>query len=189
MATKNLNKLKNTILSIALLSYGLCFSQVQDLKTEDNINVKLNNDGTWTHSKVNSSEDAIILDKFTGWVNPAKDIIKDRNTETYSLNKVIYVNNGLKKSVSVKLLWLFEKEYPNLNLKTINLIILQSNNASKTYCKTLESYTPIGFYVNRSTEKDKGTWTFHTKFKGQTEYGIIGEYDKFFYFDKDGKRL
>lgn len=181
--------MKNNLLIIALLFYISCFSQVQDNKTDANINVKLNNDGTWSQSKVNASEDAIVFDKFLGWVNPATDIIKDHDTETYSLNKVIYINDGSKKSVSVKLLWLFEKEFPNIDLKTINSIIYKGNATSKTFCKTLESYTPIGFYVTRSTEKDKGAWTFHSKFKGQTEYGTVGEYNKFFYFDKTGNLL
>lgn len=166
-----------------------CFAQVQDVKIDTNIPIKLNNDGTWSQSKVNTSEDAIDFDKFIGWVNPAIDIIKDRDTETYSLNKVIYINDGSKKSVSVKLLWLFEKEYPNIDLKTINLIIYKGNVTSKTFCKTLESYTPIGFYLIRTSETEKGVWTFHSKFKGQTEYGIVGEYDKFFYFDKNGNLL
>lgn len=181
--------MKNNILKFALLFCTICTAQLQDAKTDNNIKVILNNDGTWSYAKVNTSENTIVLDKFTEWVNPSIDIIKDHATETFSLNKVIYINNGLKKPVSVKLLWLFEKEYPNITLKTINLIILQANLKSKTFCKTPKSYVPIGFYVVHSKRKGFGDWEFHSKFKGQTEYGIVGEYDKFFYFDNNGKLL
>lgn len=164
-------------------------AQIQEAKTENNIRVILYDDGTWAYADVNTSEDAVILDKFTKWVDPSTDILKDISNETYSLHKFISINNGLKKPVSVKLLWLFEKVAPKISLKTINLVILQGNLNSKSFCKTPESYIPIGFYITRTKEGEKGAWKFHSKFKGLNVYGKIGKFDKFFYFDKEGKLL
>ncbi|MCF6214497.1 MAG: hypothetical protein L3J45_10795 [Flavobacteriaceae bacterium] len=167
----------------------LCLAQIQEAKTENNIKVILNSDGTWSYAKVNTSENTVILDKYTKWVNPKTDILKDRSNETYSIHKFIIINNGLKKPVSIKLLWKFDKEAPKISLKAINLIIIQANLTSKTFPKNPESYLPVGFSITHTKDRSKGVWALHSKFRGDNVYGQIGKFDKFFYFDKDGKLL
>ncbi|NQW36352.1 MAG: hypothetical protein HQ471_05030 [Flavobacteriales bacterium] len=49
---------------------------------------------------------------------------------------------------------------------------------------------PIGFYITRIKESHKGAaWEVHSKFRGDTVYGKIGQFDKFLYFDNEGKLL
>ena len=179
--------MKKSILLFSLLVVHLCMAQIQDAKTENNIRVILNDDGTWSYAKENNSENAIVLGKLTQWVNPDLDILKDVGNETYSIHKFINLNNGLEKSVTVKLLWQFGLTVPEAHLPTINLIILQAYTASKVFCKTPESYVPIGLFISRVGEFEKGVWKLHSKFKGKNDYGKVGEFDKFFYYDADGK--
>jgi len=157
--------------------------------TDDELRVILNTDGTWSYADANTSERAIVLNKYTKWINPDKDILKDDSNETYSIHKYININNGLERLVTINLLWKFGKTAPAISLKTINLIILQGNLESKKLVKTPESYVPIGFYITRTEEDEKGAWKFHSKFKGLNVYGKVGQFDKFFFFDKEGKLL
>ena len=172
-----------------MLAINLGLAQNQEVLTENNIKVILNNDGTWSYANINTSENAIILDKLTKWVNPDKDILKDNSNETYSIHKYININNGLNRAVTINLLWKFGKKAPAISLRTINLIIIQSNLLSKSFVKTPESYAPVGFYISRPPEGEKGAWKFHSKFKGLNAYGQVGQFDKFFLFDKEGKLL
>ena len=178
--------MKNIILICCILAVTLSKAQ-----TQDDLKVILNNDGTWTTNNANATESAIVLNKYTKWINPKKDILKDNSSETYSIHKYIDINNGLERAVTINLLWLFGKTPPAISLKTINLIILQGNLESKKLVRTPKSYAPIGFYITRSDKEnnEKGAWKFHSKFKGFNVYGKVGQFDKFFFFDKDGKLL
>jgi hypothetical protein len=181
--------LKNIIFCCCLLAFVVGKAQNQVVLTDNNIKVVLNSDGTWSNTA--NSESAVLLNKYTKWVNPKKDILKDNSSETYSIHKYININNGLNRAVTINLLWLFGKKAPTLSLKTINIIILQSNFLSKNFVKDPKSYAPIGFYITRSNKEnnEKGAWKFHSKFKGLNAYGQVGQFDKFFFFNAEGKLL
>jgi len=178
--------LKNIILTCCLLATILSKAQ-----TQNDLKVILNNDGTWTSKNANVTESAVVLNKYTKWVNPEKDILKDNSSETYSIHKYIDINNGIERAVTINLLWLFGKTPPNISLKAINLIILQGNLESKKLVRTPDSYAPIGFYIKRSDKEnnEKGAWKCHSKFKGLNAYGKVGQFDKFFFFDNEGNLL
>jgi len=179
--------LKKILFVFCLLAVQMSVAQ----ETNDELRVILNNDGTWSYADANTSERAIVLNKYTKWVDPKKDILKDNSNETYSIHKYIDINNGIKRLVTINLLWKFGKIAPAISLRTINLILLQGNLESKKLVKTPESYTPIGFYISRSNKENGeiGAWKFHSKFKGLNVYGTVGQFDKFFFFDKEGKLL
>jgi hypothetical protein len=82
--------LKKYLLIFSLVLVQLCLAQVQDAKTDNNINVVLNADGTWSYADKNTSENTVILENFTKWVNPATGILKDVSNETFSIHKFIY---------------------------------------------------------------------------------------------------
>ena len=181
--------MKKIILYCCVLAINICLAQNQEVLTDTNIKIVLNSDGTWSDAA--NSESAVLLNKYTKWVNPKKDILKDTSSETYSIHKYIDINNGLNRPVTINLLWLFGKKAPAISLKTINIIILQSNFLSKSIVKDPASYAPIGFYITRSDKEnnEKGAWKFHSKFKGLNVYGHVGQFDKFFFFDANGRLI